>query len=78
MLITNPSQRPGGQELIFNCQVPRWFWLDGLEKALNKNTINSGFLPSSSFSFAGDREKASLLFIAICMWLGGGDGTEGK
>lgn len=74
MFITNSSQGPGGQKLVFNCQVPRWFWLDGLEKALNKNTINFGFLPISFFSFAGDkeREKASLLFTATCVWPGGG------
>lgn len=57
MFITNSSQGPGGQKLVFNCQVPRWFWLDGLEKALNKNTINFGFLPISFFSFAGDKER---------------------
>lgn len=78
MLLINPSHGPGGQELVFNCQGPRGFWLDGLEKTLNKNTIKSGFLPSSSFSFAGDREKANLLFIVTCMWLGGKDGAGGK
>jgi hypothetical protein len=41
--------------MVFKCL--RWFWFDELEKALNKNTINLGFHPSSSFSFTRDRES---------------------